>query len=99
MTSRPDDDRERSAEPAAPREARPDEALERDELVRRVGRAVRRLPERQRIAVVLHRFEGLSYQAIAEVMKSSPDAVDALLRRAKDALRDALAQYGPQKRP
>lgn len=79
----------------APREARPDEAFERDELVRRVGRAVRRLPERQRIAVVLHRFEGLSYQAIADVLGSSPDAVDALLRRAKDALREALAPDAP----
>ena len=79
----------------APREARPDEALERGELIRMVGRAVRSLPERQRIAVVLHRCEGLSYQAIAEVTKSSPDAVDALLRRAKETLRDALAQYAP----
>jgi RNA polymerase sigma-70 factor, ECF subfamily len=77
----------------APDEPRPDEAFERDEIVRAVGRAVRRLPERQRIAVVLHRFEGLSYHAIADVLSSSPDAVDALLRRAKEALRDALAPY------
>jgi RNA polymerase sigma-70 factor, ECF subfamily len=77
----------------APREARPDEAFARDELAQIVGRAVRSLPERQRIAVVLHRFEGLSYQAIADVLSSSPDAVDALLRRAKDALRETLAPY------
>lgn len=83
----------------APREARPDQVFERDELVQMVGRAVRSLPERQRIAVVLHRFEGLSYQAIADVMASSPDAVDALLRRAKDVLRDALAPYAPHERP
>jgi len=95
----PDEGGGRSQSATAPREARPDEALERDELARWVGLAVRSLPERQRIAVVLHRFEGLSYQAIAEVMSSSPDAVDALLRRAKDALRDALAPYAPQKRP
>jgi RNA polymerase sigma-70 factor, ECF subfamily len=82
----------------APDEPRPDDAFERDEIVRAVGLAVRRLPERQRIAVVLHRFEGLSYQEIADVLSSSPDAVDALLRRAKDALRDALAPYSP-KRP
>jgi RNA polymerase sigma-70 factor, ECF subfamily len=77
----------------APDEPRPDEAFARDEIVRAVARAVRHLPERQRIAVVLHRFEGLSYQAIADVLSSSPDAVDALLRRAKDTLRDALAPY------
>jgi RNA polymerase sigma-70 factor, ECF subfamily len=93
-------DDKRSAEPGpdrhsatAPNEPRPDQAFERDELVQLVGRAVRNLPERQRIAVILHRFEGLSYQAIADVLSSSPDAVDALLRRAKDALRDALAPY------
>jgi RNA polymerase sigma-70 factor, ECF subfamily len=77
----------------APDEARPDEAFERHEIVQAVGRAVRNLPERQRIAVVLHRFEGLSYQAIADVLSSSPDGVDALLRRAKEALRQALAPY------
>lgn len=81
----------------APREAWPDRVFERDELVRVVGRAIRSLPERQRIAVVLHRYAGLSYEAIAEVMSSSPDAVDALLRRAKAALRDALTPYvGPR---
>jgi RNA polymerase sigma-70 factor, ECF subfamily len=93
-----DDDASRAAGPerhsaTAPREARPDEMFERDEIVHAVGRAVRNLPERQRIAVVLHRFEGLSYQAIADVLSSSPDAVDALLRRAKEALREALAPY------
>jgi RNA polymerase sigma-70 factor, ECF subfamily len=92
------DDRGRKARVAvAPREAWPDRVFERDELVRVVGRAIRSLPERQRIAVVLHRYEGLSYEAIAEVMSSSPDAVDALLRRAKAALRDALTLYvGPR---
>jgi len=89
----PDDPGRHRHSATAPREARPDQVFERDEIVQMVARAVRSLPERQRIAVVLHRFEELSYQAIAEVMSSSPDAVDALLRRAKDALRDALAPY------
>jgi len=70
-----------------------DRALEREEIAAAVERALRRLPERQRAAVVLQRFEGLSYDEIAAALGVSTDAVDALLRRAKVALRDALAPY------
>jgi len=65
----------------------------REEIAAAVERALRRLPERQRAAVVLQRFEGLSYDEIAAALGVSTDAVDALLRRAKVALRDALAPY------
>jgi RNA polymerase sigma-70 factor (ECF subfamily) len=74
---------------------RPDRELERDEIVRAVGRALRRLPERQRMAVVLQRFEGLSYEEIGEALSVSAEAVDSMLRRAKAVLRDALAPYRP----
>jgi RNA polymerase sigma-70 factor (ECF subfamily) len=73
----------------------PDRVLERRRSVRAVQRALRQLPERQRMAVILHRFEGLSYQEIAEALSVSVDAVDAMLRRAKASLRDALAPYHP----
>ena len=42
---------------------------------------------------VLHRFEGLSYREISEVLSTSVDAVDALLRRAKADLREALIPW------
>ena len=70
-----------------------DQAVERAEIASAIDRALRRLPERQRAAVVLQRFEGLSYDEIAAALGVSTDAVDALLRRAKVALRDALAPY------
>ena len=70
-----------------------DRPLEREEIAVAVDRALRRLPERQRAAVVLQRFEGLSYDEIAAALGVSTDGVDALLRRAKVALRDALAPY------
>jgi RNA polymerase sigma-70 factor (ECF subfamily) len=73
----------------------PDRVLERRRSVRAVQRTLRQLPERQRMAVILHRFEGLSYQEIAEALSVSVDAVDAMLRRAKASLRDALAPYHP----
>jgi len=72
---------------------RPDRELERDEIVRAVGHALGQLPERQRMAVVLQRFEGFSYEEIGEALSVSVEAVDSMLRRAKAALRDKLASY------
>lgn len=79
----------------APAVNRPDRELEREETVRAVDRALRQLPERQRMAVVLQRFEGLSYEEIGEALFVSAEAVDSMLRRAKAALRSALADYRP----
>jgi RNA polymerase sigma-70 factor (ECF subfamily) len=74
----------------------PDRVLQRAEVVRAVQRALHQIPERQRMAVILHRFEGLSYQEIAEALRVSIDAVDAMLRRAKASLRDALVLHRPR---
>ena len=68
----------------------PPEALARSESARRVQEAVARLPKRQRIALILQHYEGMSYRETAEIMNSSPRAVDALLVRAKRSLRKAL---------
>ena len=68
----------------------PDETAvraERDELLRR---AVDDLPARQRMALVLKHFEGMSYDDIAGVMECSPGAVDSLLSRARSTLRETL---------
>ena len=71
----------------------PHSGLERHELQIAVERALRRLPDRQRMAVTLRRFEELSYEEIAEAMDCSVDAVDSLLRRAAGMLRTTLAPY------
>jgi RNA polymerase sigma-70 factor (ECF subfamily) len=68
----------------------PAEAVLRSERSEALHRAVDQLPPRQRMALVLKHFEGLSYEDIAEVMDCSPSAVDALLSRARNALREAL---------
>ena len=67
--------------------------FERKELGVAVEDALRQLPDRQRMAVTLRRFEELSYEEIAEAMNCSVSAVDSLLRRAADILRTALAPY------
>lgn len=81
------------AETPGPDQPNPVEAVQRDELRRQVRRAVLSLPERQRLAVVLSRYEGLSYAEIAEVLGTSPQAVKSLLARAHASLREKLQRY------
>lgn len=71
----------------------PLQELEHQEKLQQVQRALLMLPESQRIAVILHRSEGLSYQEIAEVTGSSISAVEAKLHRAKLKLATILAPY------
>ncbi len=58
-----------------------------------VNIAVAALNERQREAVLLNKFEHLSYEEIAEIMQLTPSAVKSLLTRARANLRDALEPY------
>ncbi len=86
------DDEERA--PAVPsHEATPLEALEESDLARRLEDLLNALPENQRRALVMKRFGDLSYQEIAEIMGTSPGAVDGLIKRARQFLRKALAEY------
>jgi RNA polymerase sigma-70 factor, ECF subfamily len=59
---------------------------------RRVQRALARLPERQRSAVVMLRYNGLSYGEIAEALGTSTQSVKALLFRAHATLRERLLE-------
>jgi len=61
------------------------EFLER-ETARQVDRALAKLPESQRLAVVLCRFEGRSYRQIAQVLGVTEKAVEAMLYRARQTL-------------
>lgn len=56
----------------------------------RVRQAVLSLPPRQRLALILHRYHGLSYREIADRMECSRAAVESLLVRAMDRLRASL---------
>jgi RNA polymerase sigma-70 factor, ECF subfamily len=73
--------------------ATPLEALEEQDLSRRLEQLLDALPENQRRALVLKRFAGLSYQEIAAEMGLSPQAVDGLLKRARQFLKKALQDY------
>lgn len=55
--------------------------------------AIRELPQNQRIAFTLHKVEGLSYQEVSEVMKTSISSVESLMHRAKTNLRKNLENH------
>jgi RNA polymerase sigma-70 factor (ECF subfamily) len=71
----------------------PMQKVQRQELAAIVRQALEGLNERQRMAVVLNKFEDMNYAEIAEVMGLSTKAVKSLLSRARMNLRAALAAY------
>ena len=74
----------------AARSPAPGQRLQQQELAAIIRTALESLNERQRLAVVLHKFEEMNYAEISEVMGLSTKAVKSLLSRACAALRDAL---------
>lgn len=58
-----------------------------------VNTALAALPERQRVAVMLFFTEGLSQKEAAEIMGVTPKAVESLVGRAKEALREKVQAY------
>jgi RNA polymerase sigma-70 factor, ECF subfamily len=61
-----------------------------------VARMLAQLPEKQRLAFVLCRFEGLSYEEIAQVLETSQAAVKSLIHRATVAVAEAVALFAPE---
>jgi RNA polymerase sigma-70 factor (ECF subfamily) len=76
--------------------ASPEDELRGQALSRAVERLLGRLPEKQRAAFVLCRFEGLSYEDIAEVLGVTVPAVKSLVHRATVAAAEALAPYASE---
>ena len=84
----------RPAENAAPDLGMtPSHGLRQKELADVIRRALDGLNERQRVAIVLNKFEDMNYADIAEVMGLSTKAVKSLLSRARCKLREALQGY------
>lgn len=65
--------------------------LDEGHVAQRIKRAVDALPEQQRLALVLSRFHHCSYQEVAEAMSTSIPAVKSLLTRARQNLKQRLA--------
>lgn len=77
----------------APANRRPDAEALQSELQQAVDDAIAALPEAQRLAVVLRRYEEMPYEDIATVLKITIPAVKSLLFRARTSLRESLAAY------
>ncbi|MFZ5876551.1 MAG: RNA polymerase sigma factor [Nitrospirota bacterium] len=81
------------ADPPDPRAPDPMIDMERRELQRVVATAVAGLPERLRFAVVLRRYEELSYEEIAQILECSVTAAKLRVHRANAILAERLTPY------
>jgi RNA polymerase sigma-70 factor (ECF subfamily) len=58
-----------------------------------IRKKVQALPERQRMAVIMHKYQQLDYRQIAEVLTLSESATKSLLFRAYETLREQLKDF------
>ncbi len=72
---------------------RPAELTEKKSVAKAVQKALDTLPESQRMAVLLSRFQGMSHEEIAGSLATSVPAVKSLLFRARQTLKEALGPY------
>ena len=74
---------------------RVDERLIRAQRGREIREAIETLPPKQLAAVLMHKYEGMDYTQIAEVLGCSIPALKSLLFRAYETLRRRLAHFAP----
>jgi RNA polymerase sigma-70 factor (ECF subfamily) len=70
-----------------------EQSLLREERMKAIRMHVMALPERQRLAVVMHKYQGLDYREIGDVLKLSESATKSLLFRAYQTLRGKLKDF------
>jgi RNA polymerase sigma-70 factor (ECF subfamily) len=70
-----------------------EEALMRRERMAAIRSKVEALPERQKLAVLMHKYQQMDYKQIADVLKLSESATKSLLFRAYEALREQLKEF------
>lgn len=83
----------RAEDITTPEGTNPDRAAERKERLQILDQALNTLPENQRIAITLSKYDGLSQQEIAEVLGTTVAAVESLVHRAKRNLKKKLTRY------
>ena len=70
-----------------------EETIVQRERLAAIRQRVQALPERQRIAVVMHKYQQMDYRQIADVLKLSESATKSLLFRAYETLREQLKEF------
>jgi RNA polymerase sigma-70 factor (ECF subfamily) len=70
-----------------------EESLVRRERMLAIRAKVEALPERQKLAVIMHKYQQMDYKQIADVLKLSESATKSLLFRAYETLREQLKEF------
>jgi RNA polymerase sigma-70 factor, ECF subfamily len=70
-----------------------EQAMVRRERLLAIRRKVEALPEQQRLAVIMHKYQQMDYKQIAQVLKKSESATKSLLFRAYETLREQLKEF------
>jgi len=70
-----------------------EQAILRRERLAAIRQHAQNLPERQRMAVLMHKYQGMDYRQIGEVLKLSESATKSLLFRAYETLREKLKDF------
>jgi RNA polymerase sigma-70 factor, ECF subfamily len=70
-----------------------EQAMLRRERMAAIRSKVEALPEQQRLAVIMHKYQQMDYKQIAEVLKKSESATKSLLFRAYETLREQLKEF------
>ncbi len=70
-----------------------EQQIVRQERMLAIRKKVEALPEQQRIAVIMHKYQQMDYKQIADVLKKSESATKSLLFRAYETLREQLKEF------
>lgn len=70
-----------------------EEQILQHERLAAIRRKVNALPERQRVAVIMHKYQQMDYREIGDVLKLSESATKSLLFRAYETLREQLKEF------
>jgi RNA polymerase sigma-70 factor (ECF subfamily) len=70
-----------------------EQAIVRRERLAAIRQRVEALPERQRMALIMHKYQQMDYRQIAEILKLSESAIKSLLFRAYETLRVQLKEF------
>src|SRR6201998_1771058 len=70
-----------------------EQQIVRRERMQAIRMKVEALPEQQRLAVIMHKYQQMDYKQIAEVLKKSESATKSLLFRAYETLREQLKEF------
>jgi RNA polymerase sigma-70 factor, ECF subfamily len=76
-----------------PIQPRPDQALHHSETAQLIDKELQKLPENQRLAIILSRYHEMPYEEISKTLKISLASTKTLLFRARETLKVALQKY------